>query len=216
MKDDTGGNTIENKKVLWAGYGEGGTTFINCEHLVLKNVKIEPNFTFGQTQGSADTPNTFLKTVVFENVTDLDGDDFDPSYMFLDCTALENADLSGCSTVKRMLITLSGCTSLKKAALPENMTWMDGTFNGCTSLTEFNIPASVTHLTSDLGEGNGRNVSVTYPKTIEDYKKIRNNDASGFFMPSAFGGKVNVTVTCSDGKVIYTADSDEIKVEQNP
>ena len=208
LKDDTGGNTFENKKVLWNRYGEGGTTFISCEHLVLKNVKIEPNFTFGQTQGSADTPNTFLKTVVFENVTKADSDDFDPSFMFDKCVALESADLSGCSAIKRLQGTFSNCTSLKKAALPEGMTWMDGTFNGCTSLTEFNIPASVTHLTSDLGEGNGRNVSVTYPKTIEDYKKIRNNDA--------FGGKVNVTVTCLDGKVIYTADSDEIKVEQNP
>lgn len=218
LKDDTGGVTIENKKLLWNNgeYDNSSTAIIGCEHLVLRNVAIDANYSFGQTQGSADTPNTFLKTVVFENVTDADGDDFDPSNMFWKCVALESADLSGCSTVERMLGTFADCTSLKTAKLPETMRDMDGTFDRCTSLTEFNIPASVTHLTSDLGEGNGRNVSVTYPKTIEDYKKIRNNAASGFFMPSAFGGKVNVTVTCSDGKVIYTADSNKIEEEQNP
>lgn len=172
--------------------------------LNLDGVTLEANCTFQNC--------TKLTSVVLKNITKTDGSDIDPSQMFSNCIALESADLSGCN-IKRMLNTFANCTSLTEVKLPETLEKMDATFDGCTSLTKFAIPASVTHFTSNLGTGNGRSVSIAYPKTIEDYKKIRNNDASGYFLPSAFGGNVNVTVTCSDGKVIYTAGSDEIKVE---
>ena len=172
--------------------------------LNLDGVTLEANCTFQNC--------TKLTSVVLKNITKTDGSDIDPSQMFSNCIALENADLSGCD-IKRMLNTFANCTNLTEVKLPETLENMDATFDGCTSLTKFAIPASVTHFTSNLGTGNGRSVSIAYPKTIEDYKKIRNNDASGYFLPSVFGGNVNVTVTCSDGKVIYTAGSDEIKVE---
>ena len=176
----------------------------DIQSINLDGVTLEANCTFQNC--------TKLTSVVLKNITKTDGSDIDPSQMFSNCIALENADLSGCD-IKRMLNTFANCTNLTEVKLPETLENMDATFDGCTSLTKFAIPASVTHFTSNLGTGNGRSVSIAYPKTIEDYKKIRNNDASGYFLPSAFGGNVNVTVTCSDGKVIYTAGSDEIKVE---
>ncbi len=180
----------------------------NIQTIELDGVAVEANFKFQNC--------TKLTSAVLKNIVKTDGGNFDPSYLFSGCTDLESADLSGFGTVERMLGTFSNCTSLTTVKLPETLKDMDHTFNGCTSLAKFTIPSGVTKMSVDLGEGNGRNVRVTYPKTIADYKEIRNNDASGYFMPSAFGGKVDVTVTCSDGKVIYTADSDEIKVEQNP
>ncbi len=176
----------------------------DIQSINLDGVTLEANCTFQNC--------TKLTSVVLKNITKTDGSDIDPSQMFSNCIALENADLSGCN-IKRMLNTFANCTSLTEVKLPETLENMDATFDGCTSLTKFAIPASVTHFTSNLGTGNGRSVSIAYPKTIEDYKKIRNNDASGYFLPSVFGGNVNVTVTCSDGKVIYTAGSDEIKAE---
>ena len=176
----------------------------DIQSINLDGVTLEANCTFQNC--------TKLTSVVLKNITKTDGSDIDPSQMFSNCIALESADLSGCD-IERMLNTFSNCTNLTEVKLPETLEKMDATFDGCTSLTKFAIPASVTYFTSNLGTGNGRSVSITYPKTVEDYKKIRNNDASGYFLPSAFGGNVNVTVTCSDGKVIYTAGSDEIKVK---
>lgn len=176
----------------------------DIQSINLDGVTLEANCTFQNC--------TKLTSVVLKNITKTDGSDIDPSQMFSNCIALESADLSGCD-IERMLNTFSNCTNLTEVKLPETLEKMDATFDGCTSLTKFAIPASVTYFTSNLGTGNGRSVSITYPKTVEDYKKIRNDDSGNSFLSNAFGENVNVTVTCSDGKVIYTAGSDEIKVE---
>lgn len=175
----------------------GGAAFYNAniKHLNLDGVKCNNK-----------NRNLFnnlpeLETVVLKNIT--------VEYMvgmFAHCPKLKSADLSEAENITNATSMFMYCTSLTDVKLPDSVTTLDYTFNGCTSLTKFAIPDSTTKIYM-YELGSNRSLTVTYPKSIDDYRQISNSNVNKHFSPDAFGGDVNVTVTCADGKkVIYTSD----------
>ena len=169
--------------------------YTNIKHLNLNGIKFNNNGT-GLFENSPE-----LETVVLKNITA----EYTAS-MFTNCPKLRSANLSEAGNITDAQGMFSYCTSLTEVTLPDSVTTLDCTFNGCTSLTKFTIPDSTTKIYM-YELGNNRSLTVTYPKSIDDYRQISNSNVNKHFSPDAFGGDVNVTVTCADGKkVIYTSD----------
>lgn len=141
---------------------EGAFIGADIQSIELDSVAVEANFSFKNC--------TKLTSAVLKNIVKTDGKDFDPSYLFDGCTALESADLSGFGTVERMLGTFSNCTSLQEIKLPSGLKKFDNAFNNCTALQTITFEGTAEQW---------NDISVMSASDKEFLKSITVKDSSG-------------------------------------
>ncbi|MFW5779918.1 MAG: leucine-rich repeat domain-containing protein, partial [Bacillota bacterium] len=82
----------------------------------------------------------YLKSVNFDNVTEIAANAFEHCTGITDITISNNVTSIGSNAFK-------GCTGLTNIAIPNSVTWIeDNVFEGCTGITDITIPDSVIYI----------------------------------------------------------------------
>jgi hypothetical protein len=149
-----------------------------------------------KTLGNTGTNNVFkgwtsLKSVAFPQASALETVG---TYLFLQCTGLVSADLSGCTALKSTDSTFYGCTALQEVKLPDSLeTLGQRTFQNCFVLASAPMPASLKTIGDYAFSACGALTSIKLPASLET---IRTN---------VFGNTTTVANACKELKevVVY-------------